>query len=405
MKKVVKLTESHLEKLVRRILEEDGTNQPDFLLKTQYNPNDKSITASYYLLGENDRTWELLNIQEKERMGAVWGDDAKVYTYQPVVFKLPKSQALMVEEIGNTGYFIFKIPYWLYKKEPNMLVKRLEGNKRFVQPDIKGIEDVVPYEVLEPAMLAIGSDMKKLKGMKVALDDYKNPKKPVKPEDKPGYVPSTFGNIKKLSGPERLMGKNSDNINESSKLDNYDDFDFSDAFFTVFKQWLNDTHPEAPSKAPLSYYIKKYGSEFADTYEISPRLNPNRSGYELVRKGVFTLGSMRPEVKFTEKYKKALPWLKDQFKNDYTDIEIEEDEPYNLDVTLTYDIPQYFKTDDTIDRLRDLKTYNPASPNPDVTFYRDYSSPNFRETNVDRITEFFKQKGYGEALTKGFSAR
>ena len=44
MKKVVKLTESHLEKLVRRILEEDGTNQPDFLLKTQYNPNDKSIT-------------------------------------------------------------------------------------------------------------------------------------------------------------------------------------------------------------------------------------------------------------------------------------------------------------------------------------------------------------------------
>ena len=253
MKKVVKLTESDLEKLVQRILEEEGGNQPDFLFKTEYNPNDKSITASYYLLGENDRTWELLNIQEKERMGAVWGDDAKVYTYQPVVFKLPKSQALMVEEIGNTGYFIFKIPYWLYKKEPNMLVKRLEGNKRFVQPDIKGIEDVVPYEVLEPAMLAIGSDMKKLKGMKVALDDYKNPKKPVKPEDKPGYVPSTFGNIKKLSGPERLMGKNSDNINESSKLDNYDDFDFSDAFFTVFKQWLNDTHPEAPSKAPLSY--------------------------------------------------------------------------------------------------------------------------------------------------------
>ena len=467
MKKVVKLTESHLEKLVRRILEEDGTNQPDFLLKTQYNPNDKSITASYYLLGENDRTWELLNIQEKERMGAVWGDDAKVYTYQPVVFKLPKSQALMVEEIGNTGYFIFKIPYWLYKKEPNMLVKRLEGNKRFVQPDIKGIEDVVPYEVLEPAMLAIGSDMKKLKGMKVALDDYKNPKKPVKPEDKPGYyVPSTFGNIKKLSGPERLMGNNLDNINESSNLDNYDDFDFSDAFFTVFKQWLNDTHPEAPSKAPLSYYIKKYGSEFADTYGIPPRLIPNRSGYELVRKGVFTLGSMRPEVKFTEKYKKALPWLKAQFKNDYTDIEIEEDEPYNLDVTLTYDIPQYFKTDDTVDRLRDqknsfinllktyfgvetgspelgelkvnfrsihkdeetwikkefaklkkeirkefptiqrivIKTYNPASPNPDVTFYRNYSSPNFRETNVDRITEFFKQRGYGEALTKGFSA-
>ena len=176
---------------------------------------------------------------------------------------------------------------------------------------------------------------------------------------------------------------------------------------------------------------------------------------------------MRPEVKFTEKYKKALPWLKDQFKNDYTDIEIEEDEPYNLDVTLIYDIPQYLKTDDTVNRLRDqknsfiqmvktyfgvesgspelgelkvnfrsihkdeetwvkkefaklkkeirkefptiqrivIKTYNPTSPNPDVTFYRDYSSPNFRETNVDRITEFFKQRGYGEALTKGFSAR
>ena len=117
MKKVVKLTESDLEKLVQRILEEDGTNQPDFLLNTQYNPNDKSITTSYYLLGENDRTWELLNIQERERIGSVWADDAKVYTYQPTVFKLPKSQALMVEEIGNTGYFIFKISYLLYKKE------------------------------------------------------------------------------------------------------------------------------------------------------------------------------------------------------------------------------------------------------------------------------------------------
>ena len=462
MKKVVKLTESDLEKLVQRILEEEGGNQPDFLFKTEYNPNDKSITASYYLLGENDRTWDLLNIQEKERMSAVWGDDAKVYTYQPVVFKLPKSQALMVEEIGNTGYFIFKIPYWLYKKEPKMSVRRLEGKKRFVQPDIKGIEDVVPYEVLEPAMLAIGSDMKKLKGMKVAFDDYKNPKKPVKPEDKPGYVPSTFGNIKKLSGPERLMGNNLDNINESSKLDNYDDFDFSDAFFTVFKQWLNDTHPEAPSKAPLSYYIKKYGSEFADTYGISPRLIPNRSGMELVRTGVFTLGSMRPEVKFTEKYKKALPWLKDQFKNDYTDIEIEEDEPYNLDVTIIYDIPQYLKTDDTVNRLRDqhsfiklLETYfgveigspelgelkvnfrsihkdeetwikkefaklkkeirvefpaiqrimiktNRNSQTPQVNFYRDYSHPDYRKANKDNIKEFFQKKGYGEGLTREF---
>ena len=71
MKKVVKLTESDLEKLVQRILEEEGGNQPDFLFKTEYNPNDKSITASYYLLGENDRTWDLLNIQEKERMSAV----------------------------------------------------------------------------------------------------------------------------------------------------------------------------------------------------------------------------------------------------------------------------------------------------------------------------------------------
>ena len=131
MKKVVKLTESDLEKLVQRILEEEGGNQPDFLFKTEYNPNDKSITASYYLLGENDRTWDLLNIQEKERMSAVWGDDAKVYTYQPVVFKLPKSQAMMVEEIGNTGYFIFKIPYWLYKKNVEGLgIKRSLVKKR-----------------------------------------------------------------------------------------------------------------------------------------------------------------------------------------------------------------------------------------------------------------------------------
>lgn len=463
MKKVVKLTESDLERLVQRILEEEGGNQPDFLFKTEYNPNDKSITASYYLLGENDRTWDLLNIQEKERTSAVWADSAKVYTYQPVVFKLPKSQAMMVEEIGNTGYFIFKIPYWLYKKEPKMNVRRLEGKKRFVQPDIKGIEDVVPYEVLEPAMLAIGSDMKKLKGMKVALDDYKNPKKPVKPEDKPGYVPSPFGNITKLSGPEHLVDKNIDTINETL-MDYYDEFDFADAFFTVFKQWLNDNHPEAPSKAPLSYFIKKYGKEFANFYEIKPiRQNPYYIGRSLVEKGVITLGSMRPEHKFTEKYQKGINWLKSQFENDYTDIDIKEDEPYILDVTLTYDIPKFFKSNDEDVYNRDqknklekiLNTYfgaelgspelgelevnfntinkdeeawikkefaklkkeirkefpsiqrimiktNRNSMTPDVTFYRDYSHSDYRKANKDNIKEFFQKKGYGEGLTREF---
>jgi hypothetical protein len=454
MKKVVKLTESDLEKLVQRILEEEGGNQPDFLFKTEYNPNDKSITASYYLLGENDRTWDLLNIQEKERMSAVWGDDAKVYTYQPVVFKLPKSQALMVEEIGNTGYFIFKIPYWLYKKEPKMSVRRLEGKKRFVQPDIKGIEDVVPYEVLEPAMLAIGSDMKKLKGMKVALDDYKNPKTPIKPEDKPGYVPSPFGDIKKFDQMD---------LKESRWYNDYDEFDYSDVFLTVFKQWLKDNHPEAPSKAPLSYFFKKYGKEFADFYEIGLSFKPYHMGRSLVEKGVITLGSMRPEHKFTEKYQKGIDWIKSQFENDYTDIEIREDEPYTLDVTLTYDIPKFFKSDDKDVYSRDqknafenfLKTYfgvelgspelgeiqvnfntikkdeetwikkefaklkkeirvefpsiqrimiktNRNSLTPQVNFYRDYSHPDYRKANKDNTKEFFQKKGYGEGLTREF---
>jgi hypothetical protein len=88
-------------------------------------------------------------------------DDALRYLHRRWTgsFPLDLGNAMMVEEIGNTGYFIFKIPYWLYKKESNMQVKRLEGKKRFVQPDIKGIEDVVPFQVLEPAMEAIGADI------------------------------------------------------------------------------------------------------------------------------------------------------------------------------------------------------------------------------------------------------
>lgn len=465
MKKVVKMSESHLEKLVRRILKEDDTNQANFLLKTLYNPNDKSITGSYYLLGENDRSWELLNIQEKEKMGAVWGDDAKVYTYQPVVFKLPKSQALMVEEIGNTGYFIFKIPYWLYKKEPNMQVKRLEGKKRFVQPDIKGLENLIPFQVLEPAMEAIGADMQKLKGMKVALDDYKNPKKPVKPEDKPGYIPSTFGNVTKLSGPERMINRNSDIVNESKLSDGYDQFDYVDAFFTVFRNWLKEKYPDVIQKGPLSYYTKKFGDEFSEEYNLHYNLNPRRDGQLLIDRGIIDLGNMRPEEKFTEKNKKTIPWIKSQFENDYTEVEITEDEPYSLNVKFIYDIPKLLKTDnddlhyavtikrfnEILERYYGLRMGSPAlgemdvkfqmnskgeedwikkefsklkkeikqefpsikrisikgrnrSPNFTVTFFRDYNSTSFRNTSVERIREFFTNKGYGKALTSGFSA-
>jgi hypothetical protein len=186
----------------------------------------------------------------------------------------------------------------------------------------------------------------------------------------------------------------------------------------------------------------------------------------LVEKGVITLGSMRPEHKFTEKYQKGIDWLKSQFENDYTDIEIREDEPYTLDVTLTYDIPKFFKSDDKDVYIRDqknvfenfLKTYfsvelgspelgelqvnfravnkdeetwvkkefdklkkeirqefpaiqriaiktDTNSPAPVVNFYRNYDHPDFRKASTDSIREFFKQKGYGEALTRGFRAR
>jgi hypothetical protein len=461
MKKVVKLTESELENIVKLVMEQ--SSPIDYLFKSEYIPEDKSIIASYYVLGETDKFWDVLNIIEKEDNRTVWADDAKVYRYYPRKTKLPKSQVQQSEEIGNTGFFVFRIPYWLYRKDPSLEIKRIEGKKRFLYTDFKTGEDVVGFDILEPVLLALGADPNKVKSLGVNLHYQKNPK----PKDTPTVNTQVQPfNITKKSGPERFTDKNLDNMNESSNLDDYDELDFSDAFFTVFKQWLNDSHPEAPSKAPLSYYIKKYGSEFADTYEISQRLIPYRSGMELVRNGVFTLGSMRPEVKFTEKYEKTIPWLTSQFKNEYTDIEIKEDEPYNLDVTLIYDIPQYFKTDDTITPLRNqknsfinlLETYfgvdtgspelgelkvkfnsfhkdeetwikkeftklkkeirkefpaiqriviktSGSSPSPDVSFYRDYRSSNFRDTNVDRIREFFEQKGYGKALTQGFYVR
>jgi hypothetical protein len=178
MKKLIKLTESDILRIVNKILEEEEEDiiedQSDLLYKSEYNPTDKTILSSYYLLNETDKYWEVLNIIENEIKNRIWPNGEIDYRFYPTSFKLPKSQVTEVGQVPNTNFFIFKIPYWLYKKEPKMEVKRIKGLKKFTHPDIKTVEDVVNFETLSKALKELGADENKIKGLGISVGHLRN---------------------------------------------------------------------------------------------------------------------------------------------------------------------------------------------------------------------------------------
>jgi hypothetical protein len=187
MKKSILITESQYSNLVGKINEQEASN---LLFKSNYLPDQKKIQASYYLLSEKPNSFSVVNPKEFIRKDIEWADGSQDYRLNFDIVELPKSQVEVVGEVdGNPEYKIFEIPYWLYKKEPKLEIRRFQGKKR---PTLSGQHDMLKQISdlgIIDAFKALGGDFGKLERY---INTIQNPIKP-KPYEQPERSTDTFG--------------------------------------------------------------------------------------------------------------------------------------------------------------------------------------------------------------------
>ena len=137
---------------------------------------------------------------------------------------------------------------------------------------------------------------------------------------------------------------------EQVNLEDYADEDFIEGFLITFRQWITEKLGDESKKYPLSYLLKKYGSDFEKEmgipvgYGDSSNFSHYRllqSGRRLAEKEKYSLPSMNPGVKFTEKYAKLLSHFIEKIElPDYVSISMEEKIPNKIDVRFDVDFPK-----------------------------------------------------------------
>ena len=146
-------------------------------------------------------------------------------------------------------------------------------------------------------------------------------------------------------------------LTEEVDLHGYDNSDFIEVFYMFFRKWVIENHGDEIGKYPASVLIKKYFDDFVADMGISVTWGSTeskmaRAGQQLVLTGKHTLSSLRPDVYFTEKHKRALDvFLKTLNLPDYLSVEFNEDSPYNLQFITYIDIPKM---------MRNLEYQHPA---------------------------------------------
>lgn len=174
------ITEDQYTKLLGSINEQMENNP---LFKSTYNSEDKTTTASYWVMDETPNSYVVVNPKEY-KSNYEWADGAQDYGIRYHITQLPKSKVEIIGSIPNFPQFkIFKIPYWLYKKDPKLEIKRFEGNKRMTLPKDRQVLIDITKQNIEGAFLALGGDVKKFL---LGLENATNPPKPIeKPYQKP----------------------------------------------------------------------------------------------------------------------------------------------------------------------------------------------------------------------------
>ena len=145
-------------------------------------------------------------------------------------------------------------------------------------------------------------------------------------------------------------------------LNQYDDNDFTDVFFSLFRNWASNKLGEEVKKYPFSYLLNKFGKEFLEEtfgdkykeyfhgvreFSFNSNYTISKIGRRLVEFGAYTLPSLRQEKKFTERYGKAISHLVETLDlPSFARLELVEDKPYDIVATLYIDYPSYLKSEE-----------------------------------------------------------
>jgi hypothetical protein len=158
-------------------------------------------------------------------------------------------------------------------------------------------------------------------------------------------------------------------LEQSVDLSNYEDEDFFDAYFNLFRQWLSEKIGEESKKYPTSFLLKKYGRKFEreigidnpETLDDEPENDDSKYRFNryqirtliksLVDKGKYSLPRISIEKKFTEKFAKALPSMVERLElPDYVSVEFEEETPNKVWVKYNIDFPKMVTSTDSLGR-------------------------------------------------------
>lgn len=149
-------------------------------------------------------------------------------------------------------------------------------------------------------------------------------------------------------------------LTEQVDLQHYDDEDFYDAFFQLFREWLRRNKGQRTLEYPMSYLLKNYSKEFIIHYlgqewfdehfqddedyalERWGLLNVIR---EIIKRSKYSLPKLIRSEKFTDKYGQVIQDFLDEESGYpfYVDIKIEEPHPHYFKVSVSADLGKYLK--------------------------------------------------------------
>jgi hypothetical protein len=142
---------------------------------------------------------------------------------------------------------------------------------------------------------------------------------------------------------------------QEQDLRDYDDEDFIEVFFEYFRPWVRATHGDDASKYPMSYLLKKYyvefcryvGLEVADDEDYYGYRQLTDIGKKFVTARQHKLPTLRPSVKFTEKYAKQIEHIIRMLKlPEWLTISLEERSPYTVEMYLNIDFTGMMRSKD-----------------------------------------------------------
>lgn len=144
----------------------------------------------------------------------------------------------------------------------------------------------------------------------------------------------------------------------------YTDEDYVEVFIKHFRNWIRETHGDEVSKYPMSYLVKKYTNDFIkeylktdDTYYGSSLGKISKLGQKIIKLKLDSLPSLKPSIKFSEKYKIPLERaIKIIGIPEYISVNLIEEEPYVLDFKFIVDFAKMLK-DNSNNRPYNIRKY------------------------------------------------